>query len=95
MSLPRKLNVFGQTWKVKVTSVDIQYAGYCDRSSHTIVISDKQSKEELWHTLIHEILHASVSRVSINQTLSPELEEVIVDTFATVLMENNLIKTDS
>ena len=49
--------------------------------------------EELKVTVIHECGHAVLSRLGFENTGLPlELEELIVDNIAKVLVENNLIK---
>jgi len=52
-----------------------------------IVLDATLKGHDLEHTLLHEIGHAIIHRNSTYQALSPILEEVIVDTFATCLLE--------
>jgi Zn-dependent peptidase ImmA (M78 family) len=66
--------------------------GLCDRPTKTIYIEANQSDKEKLHTLIHEIGHALFGRVGLCQGVNPEIEEVIVESIATTLIENNLLK---
>jgi len=54
-----------------------------------IYIAKHKDKEIMFHTLLHEMGHALFHRISINQAGIPhELQEIIVDTYATMLLEN-------
>ena len=90
MTLPKSLIIFGLKFKVKVTALN-GLLGLCDRSTNTIYIEAAQTSEEKWHTLLHEIGHAVFGRVGLVQSISPEIEEVIVENFATAIIENNLL----
>lgn len=46
------------------------------------------TQEEMMHTLLHELGHAMFYRVSINQSISREVHEYIVNNYATMLLEN-------
>jgi len=53
-----------------------------------IMVEKALSKEEKTQTLIHELGHAVIWRCSITQSgLVPEVEEMIVDTYATMMTE--------
>jgi len=43
-------------------------------------------------TLIHEMLHAYIKRISINQVIDSQVEEILVDTIPTMLTENFILK---
>ena len=90
MGLPTQVIIFGQKFKIKETSLGGVY-GICDRASKTIYLEINQDPKEKLHTLIHEIGHAVFGRISLVQGVSPELEEVIVDTIATALVENSRV----
>ena len=98
MRLPKKLSIFGQTWQVveqhKIPSDDDkELAGLACKESKTIHIEKLQDVEAKLHTLIHEVGHAMFARVGLNQTeISSDIEEVIVENFATVMCENFDIK---
>lgn len=89
---PKKftLSVFGSLVKVEV--IDGLHAegiaGAYNGTLKKIYISIEQQKEDATHTLLHELGHAIIDRTGIRQSLSSELEEVIVENFATGILEN-------
>lgn len=87
MELPKKLNVFGQRFKVKVQPLT-GILGLCDRSTATIYVESDQTIDAQLHTLIHELGHAVFGRISLVQGVPHEIEEVIVDSLATAILEN-------
>lgn len=90
MSLPTTLNIFGQTYKVKPTNLieTMGALGLCDRKDKVIYIDNTVDEREQYCTLLHEMGHAVFSRVSLVQAVDAKLEEVIVDTLATAIIEN-------
>lgn len=62
-------------------------AGNCNAAKKTIKICKDQPKDEYLHTFLHECFHALFHRVSINQALSDDLNEVISDSAATWITE--------
>lgn len=91
--------VFGQKWTVKlVASAELvndegeEDAGSCLPDKKLILINKNQPKEEYLHTFLHECFHALFHRVSINQALSYDLNEVISDCAATWVTETFDIK---
>ena len=95
MILPTHVNIFGRTFKIQVTNLDGEEVGFCNRDTNTILIEASQSDEDKIHTLIHEICHAVFGRISLNQAVSQDVEEIIVDSIATALVENKLISIDA
>lgn len=87
MSLPKNLKIFGLKFKVKVTALN-GILGLCDRSSNTIYIEQDQPEKEMWHTLLHELGHAVFGRIGLIQGVNHEIEEIIVDSLATAILEN-------
>ena len=87
MLLPKSVKIFGRKFKIVEKALG-GYLGLCDRETSTLFIEVAQSEREKCHTLIHEIGHAVIGRVGINQAIPLELEEVIVDAVATALVEN-------
>lgn len=89
---PDSLQVFGAEIKI-IERADLMFGeekvdGLFIPDTKIIMIEKSLPKEEKIQTLIHELGHAVIWRVSINQSgLSPELEEVIVDTYATMMTE--------
>lgn len=95
--IPKKLIIFGKPHKVTLMP-DLHSYGTPVRGlfliNHAEIYLDKnQAPDELLHTLLHECGHAIIQRISISQTgLAPELEEVIVDSFATFITETFNLK---
>lgn len=90
MTLPKNVNIFGLKFKIKVVPLN-GILGLCDRITNTIYIEASQSEKDKLHTLLHEVGHAVFGRVGLVQGISPELEEVIVESMATAIIENNLL----
>ena len=86
--LPKSLKVFGINYKIKVVDLPYSMAGQCHRENHQIWISSTLEDKEIASTCLHELFHAALHRVSVTQAITPELEEVIVDTLSNVLTEN-------
>ena len=66
--------------------------GECHNLRATIDIDDAETGATLTHTLLHEYFHAVIHRVGLGQVLHGDIEEVICETFATFLVDNNLVK---
>lgn len=85
-----KINVLGQI--VTVTRerglIEQGIKGLYKYAEKSIVIDATLKGIDLDHTLMHEVAHALMYRSSVYQSLAPALEEVIVDTLATLLVEN-------
>ena len=94
--LPKKTKVHGMDYKVqltaKVTHQDIPVMGICDYPNRTIKISkDFHTPETIHSTFLHELFHANCRTSSLEQVISPDLEEIIVDTMAKVVCENFIL----
>ena len=89
--------VFGAKIKLKIDKkLPHNVAGQYDTMKDIISLNAlHESDEELMHTLIHECGHALFYRVSINQAVSFEVHEYIVNNMATMLLENFDIKFKS
>lgn len=99
MKLLRRLNVFGKV--VPVFKVDgllrgeaapdvgpcLGFYTYADDGPRIAVESTLQG-EELQHTILHEMFHAVLDRVHVQQQLPPALVEVIVETLAVSVVDN-------
>lgn len=94
MKLPKFLNIFGLKVKLKVDSkMPLNIAGEYSPQKETITLNPvHDSDKELLHTLLHECGHAMFFRVSINQAISFEVHEFIVNNYSTMLLENFEIK---
>jgi len=80
----KSINVLGTRYKVKYVEKleNENWLGLCNRETKTIYIKTGQTKENEMITFIHELLHSLIGESSIDQSLSNELEEIIVDLMA-------------
>lgn len=60
-------------------------AGLWDSPSRTIYLNSDYPRKDQTYTLFHEMGHAVKSFVGLDQLLQPELQEIIVQTFATLI----------
>lgn len=90
----RKINVFGMIIAVIYKPLEhLGYTGIFEPIENRITIDENLSGDESIQTEIHEVLHACWFRLSLDQARIPAaLQEVIVDTFATALVENYKIR---
>lgn len=91
MILPKYFMIFGLKVKLIVTALSSGVAGMYEHGAKKKVIyvhPDHETNEELMHTILHETGHALFYRVSINQGVSYEVHEFIVNNYATMLQEN-------
>lgn len=92
MRIPKKVYILGQEYKVieipnPVANGEV-VAGYYRHASLEIVINKNQSKDDKTHTLLHELGHALFIRCGLMQAnISSEIEEIIVENFATMITE--------
>ena len=89
--LPKFLDVFGKKVKVIIKELHPNYAAQYDVVSNEIFINkieDSYLEQGPLHSLLHEAGHALFYRVSINQAVSFETHEYIVNNYATMLLEN-------
>lgn len=96
LKIKKSYNVFGRKIKVKFAQLDSNIAGmyYNDKGLILIneALAEKGYEDILQDTLIHEILHAMFYRVSIDQAVSWQVHEYIVNNAAVLLRELGLIK---
>ena len=93
MKRPSQVIVLGEKYKIKLIK-DLKskgICGECDFDKKIISIDSSLKKDDYWSTLIHEIGHAIFNEASINQAISHDLEEVIVDLFSRVMTKNKLV----
>lgn len=89
MKKPIVVNVFGCAYAIKYDDLTKSEAcGITDNKNRLILIDKSLTGDDLKHTLLHEYFHAVLYRTSVVQSLSHELEEVIVDQIATFLVDN-------
>ncbi len=91
MKIPKFLNIFGLKVKIVIQALSNGVAGMYEHGPRKKTIylhSEHETNEELMHTLLHECGHCLFYRVSINQGVSFEVHEFIVNNYATMLQEN-------
>ncbi len=90
----RTLKILGE--RIKVKYKDLNPENICGRYSYdskTIEVNSKLDKHIQDVTLIHEVIHATIHRAGINNAqLSADLEEIICDQVAKVIVENFTLK---
>ena len=92
MKLPRSHTIFGRKYKIRIkrnlTSEEGHPAwGFHDPESRIIFI-DPSKDNCTPHTFLHEAFHAVIHTISIDQSLDGKVEEIIVDSLSTYLVEN-------
>lgn len=94
MKIPRFLNIFGSKVRLLVSlKMSQNMAGMYDPDKEIIYLNaNHDTDRELLHTLLHEAGHALFYRVSIQQAVSWEIHEFIVNNYSTMLLENFEIK---
>ena len=91
-AFPNEICVFGAKIKI-IEHKNLYYEGtkvdgIFQSDKRVIFLEKTLPRHEKIHTLIHELGHAVLWRVSIVQCgLAPEVEEMIADTFATLMVE--------
>lgn len=73
---------------IKADLSDENLAGKYDPKTKTIFVEARQNTESFVHSVLHELGHAMLHRTGMNQSLPGEIEELIVENFATLLIEN-------
>jgi len=86
VKIPKKIDVFGTTYKVKFVNTDM-FAGLCDPSKKTIFLNVNQSKEMLIDTYVHECIHAMQFVLAYNQAISREMMELMAENTAMLFKE--------
>lgn len=99
----KHINILGQKYRVTTKTpkgmpaelLENHY-GICDRESNSIWINEKLNSEHKYRTLFHEMGHATFYRsgISFSGAIPMELEEIIVEVFASQQYEflRDLIK---
>lgn len=86
----KTLNILGQ--KVKIIEMDLEGSllGFYKYKEQFIALEEKEDchTPDKMNTLIHECVHAVFHRSGVTQALSNELEEVICENIATMIIEN-------
>lgn len=92
MKIPKKLNVFGTVYKIKIVDSSGMFAGLCDSQKKTIFLDIHQSKEQMMATYLHEVVHAMQFVLAYNQFMSRGEMEFMAEHTATLIMQLLTIK---
>lgn len=85
----KKIDVFGKSYKIVYVDLSEEDKdGATDNKKSLIEIDKTLTGRDLQHTLLHEMFHAVMYRLSISQALDDGAEEIIADSFATFLCEH-------
>lgn len=88
MKFPKSIPVMGKIYKI-IEVTEFHAAAEIDEVAATITIHNDgtQDANNLLHTFCHELGHALFRRTGVTQGLSTEMEESIVDQYATLFTE--------
>lgn len=87
MILPKSVIIFGQKVKVEYAALDDNTAGL-SYSKGLIQINKKLPKNIVDQVFLHEFFHSAISRCSLDQRISLDLEEVLVEILSKAITEN-------
>lgn len=79
----------GKTYKIEYKDIRHEAAfGMTDNRKTLITIEKTLTGKELEQTMLHEFFHGVLSRTGASQALPNELEEIVVDSIATFLVDH-------
>ena len=88
----RKVKVLGRTYKVKymtkaqiIKNVGYHAYGYCDNENEVIVVDKELGEKMKLRTFKHEVCHAAMHVVGLDQVISSELQEILAETFSNLI----------
>jgi hypothetical protein len=89
-----KLNIFGKKYRVvKDKTMPDGQVGLCNNEDALILIDAELVDSEYMRIVLHEMIHAIISRVGIDQSeMSHDVEEIICGAVSTSLVENFQLK---
>jgi hypothetical protein len=91
MKLPKFFKIFGQ--KVIVEYADLEPTiGGLSHAKGLIQINNKLPRCLVKQVLLHEFFHSVIGRTSLDQRISIDLEEILVEMLSKALVENFDIK---
>lgn len=89
MKIPKSITILGRKIKISKVSPEIlrqlsgiEASGLFDGDDLVIYLNRELSEREMLITLNHEFGHSLLNTVGISQVISPELAEIICDSFA-------------
>ncbi len=83
------IDIFGKTYKIEYKDLTgLPYQGQFKHHESIITVHNKLKGYELQQTLMHELLHAVLDRLSLSDVIESRVEEILVDSIATFLCEN-------
>jgi Zn-dependent peptidase ImmA (M78 family) len=93
--MPKSVCVLGDKIPIKVVSQEVMdqllgqsgAIGLWASDLKTIFISKDSNKDERLYTLCHEIGHVLFTKVGLDQVLAPELQEILVQSYSTVIVD--------
>lgn len=90
----RKAQVFGKSIPVfKVQGLlETNTYGYYDGSTKEIGVDERLKGDDLEHTVIHELFHATLDRLHCQQQMSEEFLEVVIENLAAAVIDNFRVK---
>ena len=85
---PKSIMILGKRYDIFYKDLRADHAfGMTDNRKRVILIDQSLTGEELQQTLLHEFFHAVLHRTGASQALHGDLEEVLVDSIATFLVD--------
>ena len=88
MSKPKAINILGKTYQIHYKDLRADHAfGLTDNRKAIILIDKSLTGKELEQTLLHEFFHAVLYRTGATLAMHGDLEEVVVDSIATFLVD--------
>ena len=90
MRLPKHLTVLGKRCRIKEVPELNKHGimGQYNPVDSSIMIDKGLRGNEQLVTVLHELFHAALHHISANQAVNPDVEEIIVDNLAKVVVEN-------
>jgi len=85
MKIKKSILIFGVRYKLQIKPCGDGFMGWCDRKKKIITIDKGLSNKDFNETLLHEIGHAITHEGCLSGVLTPELDEILVETFSRVI----------
>jgi len=85
--IPKELPIMGKSHNLIIINDPLNKDSGWFLNSDIVINMAWNNSDEFWHTLVHELGHALIRRSGLRQGLSMEMEEVIVQNYATVFTE--------